>query len=109
MSSTAECWRAKPRLNGRPHRHVRRRHRGKSLTVNAFSSTGEKLESVEIHGSVNGEVLKKRELILGSVVFLALVALLVYALHKHPFHWNIFVEQLKLADWSKIGIAFGCI
>jgi hypothetical protein len=53
--------------------------------------------------------LKKRELILGSVVFLALVALLVYAQHKHPFDWHMFVEQLKLADWRKIGIAFGCI
>lgn len=53
--------------------------------------------------------MKKRELILGSVVFLALVALLVYAQHKHPFDWHMFVEQLKLADWRKIGIAFGCI
>ena len=53
--------------------------------------------------------MKKRELILGSVVLLALVALLVYAQHKHPFDWNLFVEQLKLADWRKIGIAFGCI
>jgi glycosyltransferase 2 family protein len=53
--------------------------------------------------------LKKRELIFGLVVFLALVALLVYAQHKHPFDWHMFVEQLKLADWSKIGIAFGCI
>jgi hypothetical protein len=53
--------------------------------------------------------LKKHELILGSVVFLALAALLVYAQHKHPFHWHVFVEQLKQADWRKIGIALGCI
>ncbi len=57
----------------------------------------------------NGEVLKKRELIFGLVVFLALAALLVYAQHKHPFDWHVFVEQLKLADWRKIAIAFGCI
>jgi uncharacterized protein (TIRG00374 family) len=48
-------------------------------------------------------------LFLGLTVFLTLIALLVYAQHKHPFHWNIFVGQLKLADWRKIGIAFGCI
>jgi uncharacterized protein (TIRG00374 family) len=53
--------------------------------------------------------LKKRELIFGSVVFLALATLLVYAQHKHPFDWHMFVEQLKLADWRKIGIALGCI
>ena len=53
--------------------------------------------------------MKKNQLIFGLVVFLALVALLVYAQHKHPFHWQVFVEQLKLADWRKIGIAFGCI
>jgi uncharacterized protein (TIRG00374 family) len=53
--------------------------------------------------------LKRNQLIFGSVVFVALVALLVYAQHKHPFHWHMFVEQLKLADWRKIGIAFGCI
>ncbi|MGO9318932.1 MAG: lysylphosphatidylglycerol synthase transmembrane domain-containing protein [Terracidiphilus sp.] len=53
--------------------------------------------------------MKKRELILGSVVFLALVALGVYAQHRHPFHWHTFVEHLALADWGKIAIAFGCI
>jgi hypothetical protein len=53
--------------------------------------------------------LKKRELILGSVVFLALVALVVWGRDKIHFDFGVFASQLKLADWRKIGIAFGCI
>jgi hypothetical protein len=53
--------------------------------------------------------LKKRELILGLVVFLALVALVVWGRDRIHFDFGVFVSQLKLADWRKIGIAFGCI
>jgi hypothetical protein len=53
--------------------------------------------------------LKKRQWILGLVVLVALVALGVYAQHKHPFHWHTFVEQFRLADWRRIGMALGCI
>jgi hypothetical protein len=53
--------------------------------------------------------LKKRELILGSVVFLALVALVVWGRDRIHFDFGVFFSQLKLADWRKIGIAFGCI
>jgi uncharacterized protein (TIRG00374 family) len=53
--------------------------------------------------------LKKNRLILGVVVLAALVALGVYAQHRHPFHWKMFVEQLALADWRKIGLALICI
>ncbi len=53
--------------------------------------------------------MKKSRLILGLLLLAALVALAVYAQHRHPFHWHTFVEQLKLADWRKIGIALGCI
>jgi hypothetical protein len=53
--------------------------------------------------------LKKRQWILGLAVLIALVALGVYAQHKHPFHWHTFVEQLALADWRKIAYALGCI
>lgn len=53
--------------------------------------------------------MKKHQLILGLVVLAALVALGIYAQHQHPFHWHTFVEQLALADWGKIAIAFGCI
>jgi uncharacterized protein (TIRG00374 family) len=53
--------------------------------------------------------LKKRELILGLVVFLALVALVVWGHDRIHFDFGVFFSQLKLADWRKIGIAFGCI
>ncbi len=53
--------------------------------------------------------MKKRELILGSVVFLAIVALVVWGRDRIHFDFGVFVSQLKLADWRKIGIAFGCI
>ena len=52
--------------------------------------------------------MNKKQLILGLVVLAALVALAAYAQHKHPFHWQMFVDQFKLADWGKIGIAAGC-
>jgi hypothetical protein len=53
--------------------------------------------------------LKKRELILGAVLFLALVALVVWGRDRIHFDFGVFASQLKQADWRKIGIAFGCI
>jgi uncharacterized protein (TIRG00374 family) len=53
--------------------------------------------------------LKKRELILGAVFFLALVALVVWGRDRIHFDFDVFVSQLKLADWRKISFAFGCI
>jgi hypothetical protein len=53
--------------------------------------------------------LNKKQLVFGLVVLLALVALATYAQHKHPFHWQAFVEQFKLADWRRICVAAGCI
>jgi len=53
--------------------------------------------------------LKKNQLILGLVVLVALVALVAYEQHQHPFDWGMFVEQFGRADWQKIGIAAGCI
>jgi uncharacterized protein (TIRG00374 family) len=58
---------------------------------------------------VNGEVLKKRELIFGLVIFLALVALVFWGRDRIHFDFGVFASQLKLADWRKIGIAFCCI
>jgi uncharacterized protein (TIRG00374 family) len=46
---------------------------------------------------------------MGSVVFLALVALVVWGRDRIHFDFGVFFSQLKLADWRKIGIAFGCI
>ena len=40
---------------------------------------------------------------------LAMGALFIYAQHRYPFHWRTFVEQLRLADWLRIGIAVSCI
>jgi glycosyltransferase 2 family protein len=53
--------------------------------------------------------LKKRELIFGLVVFLALIALVYWGRDRIHFDFGVFISQLKLADWRKIGIAFGCI
>jgi uncharacterized protein (TIRG00374 family) len=53
--------------------------------------------------------LKKHELILGLVVFVALAALVVWGRDRIHFDFGVFVSQLKLADWRKIGIACGCI
>ena len=53
--------------------------------------------------------MKKNQLILGLVVLVALVALVAYEQHQHPFDWGMFVEQFGRADWQKIGIAAGCI
>jgi uncharacterized membrane protein YbhN (UPF0104 family) len=53
--------------------------------------------------------LKKRQLILGLVVFVALVALLVWGRDRIHFDFGEFRVQLAMANWRKIGIAFGCI
>jgi len=53
--------------------------------------------------------LKKNQLIVGLVVLAALAALLVWGQDRIHFDFGVFVSQLKLADWRKIGIAFGCI
>lgn len=53
--------------------------------------------------------MKKKQLILSLVLLVALVALGVYGQHKHPFHWHAFIEQFRLADWRRIGVAVGCI
>ena len=53
--------------------------------------------------------MKKKTWILYLAVGIALVALLLYARHKIQFNWSVFVDQLKLADWPKIGIGVLCI
>jgi len=53
--------------------------------------------------------LKKKTWILYLVVGLALVALILYARHKINFNWGVFVQQLKLADWTMIAIGVACI
>jgi hypothetical protein len=53
--------------------------------------------------------LKKHQLVLGLVAFVALAALVVWGRGRIHFDFGVFVSQLKLANWGKIGIAFLCI
>jgi len=53
--------------------------------------------------------LKKNQLILGFVVLAALVALFAWGHNRIHFDFGVFRAQLALADWRRIGIAFGCI
>lgn len=53
--------------------------------------------------------MKKKTWILYLIVAIALVALVLYARHKIQFNWSVFVQQLKLADWPRIGFAVSLI
>ena len=56
-----------------------------------------------------GERLKKKQLILGLVILLAVAALLFWGRDRIHFNFGVFRAQLALADWRKIGIGVGCI
>jgi glycosyltransferase 2 family protein len=53
--------------------------------------------------------LKNKRWILWLVVAIALVALVLYARQHIHFDWRVFLDQLKLADWRKIGIGIALI
>jgi glycosyltransferase 2 family protein len=53
--------------------------------------------------------LKSKSWILWLVVAAALVALVLVARQRIHFDWRVFTEQLKLADWKKIGVAVALI
>jgi uncharacterized protein (TIRG00374 family) len=53
--------------------------------------------------------LKKKQLILGLVVLVALVALVVWGRDKIHFDFAEFRAQLALANWGKIALGVGCI
>jgi hypothetical protein len=53
--------------------------------------------------------LKKKNWILGVVVLAALVAVVLFARSRISFRWDVFLEQLKLADWSRIAVGIGLI
>lgn len=53
--------------------------------------------------------MKKKNWILWAVVLVALVALMLWARQRIDFRWDIFLKQLKLADWTRIGVGIGLI
>ena len=53
--------------------------------------------------------MKKSHWILGLVVSAALAALVIWGRDRIHFDFGLFRSQLAMADWSKIGIATGCI
>ncbi len=53
--------------------------------------------------------MKKNHWILGLIVLAALAALFVWARQRIHFDFGVFGAQVARADWSKIGIATGCI
>lgn len=53
--------------------------------------------------------MKRRQWIVGLVVLAALAGLFAYEQHLHPFDWKMFLEEFQKAQWTKVGIAAGCI
>lgn len=53
--------------------------------------------------------MKKKTWILYLAVAAVLIALILYARHKVPFNWSVFLEQLKFVDWPLIGLGVACI
>ncbi|MGB0123954.1 MAG: lysylphosphatidylglycerol synthase transmembrane domain-containing protein [Silvibacterium sp.] len=53
--------------------------------------------------------MKKKTWILYLAIAIALIALVLFARHKIHFNWGVFVQQLKLADWPRIGFAVALI
>lgn len=53
--------------------------------------------------------MKKKQLIMGLVVLIALVALVFWGRDRIHFDFAVFRAQLALADWGKIGIGAACI
>jgi glycosyltransferase 2 family protein len=53
--------------------------------------------------------LKKKQLIVGLIVLLALMALILWGRDRIHFDFAVFRSQLALADWRKIGLGLACI
>ncbi len=53
--------------------------------------------------------MKKKQLILGLVVLIALVALFIWGHQKFHFDFRVFRTQLAEADWRKIALGIICI
>lgn len=53
--------------------------------------------------------MKKKNWILWVVVFAVLVALVLVVRSRIHFRWDIFLQQLKLADWTRIAVGIALI
>lgn len=53
--------------------------------------------------------MRKKQLILGLVVFVAVVALVIWGRNRIHFDFGLFRAQLATADWLRIAIGAGCI
>ena len=53
--------------------------------------------------------MKKKSWILWVVVFAVLVALVLVVRSRIHFRWDIFLQQLKLADWTRIAVGIALI
>jgi glycosyltransferase 2 family protein len=60
-------------------------------------------------GRASGEHLKRNHWILGLIAVGLLVAAVIWGRGRIHFDFGIFRAQLAHADWTKIGIAAGCI
>jgi hypothetical protein len=54
-------------------------------------------------------LLKNKRWILWLVLAIAIVVIVVVARDRIHFDWRVFLEQLKLADWRKIGLGVALI
>ncbi|KAA6461790.1 flippase-like domain-containing protein [Acidobacteria bacterium AB60] len=58
---------------------------------------------------MDGEFLKKKQLIIGIVVLLILAAVAFWGRNRIHFDFEEFKVQVAMADWRKIVFALGCI
>ncbi len=53
--------------------------------------------------------MNKKSWIAALVVLAAIAAVVVFGRHRIHFNWQVFVEQIRLATWWRIGLAIGLI
>lgn len=62
-----------------------------------------------MHPCARGVLLKKKQLIVGLVILVALAVLVFWGRDRIHFDFATFRAQLSAADWTKMIIALGCI
>lgn len=53
--------------------------------------------------------MSKKSGIAAALLVLGLIAIAYFERHRIHFHWSVFIEQLKLASWWRIGFAIALI